>query len=148
LWVYQYTTNEHLNSEGDAVIKFWQVVGVGVFAALTLDTIAAFASLGFGFAYAYAAAGSLVIYCALGYVAFRKWGLARAIGAALIVEVVDATLGWYIAWQIGPGALPPGQATPAILAVTLVIVFIFAAASAVLGATAARAMHGARAINE
>ncbi len=127
--------------------KFWNIVGAGVLAALAFDTVASFASLSLGFPYAYASVGSIAIYATVGYVAFRQWSLARAVGAALLVEVVDATLGWYISWKIGPGALPIEQATPAIIAVSIVFVLVFAAACAIVGAAAARVIHGARHTN-
>lgn len=124
---------------------FWKIVGLGVLAVLAFDTVASFASVGFGFPYEYAAVGSILIYATVGYLVFRRLGLFNAVGAALLVEVVDATLGWYISWQIGPGALPAGQATTAVIATTFVLVLIFAAVCAVIGSAIARVVHGPRA---
>ena len=123
---------------------FWKIVRLGVLAVLTFDTVASFASVGFGFPYEYAAVGSVLIYGTVGYVVFRRLGLLSAVGAALLVEVVDATLGWYISWQIGPGALPAEQTTTAVIATTIVFVLIFAAVCAVIGSAIARAVHGPR----
>jgi len=123
---------------------FWKIVGYGVLAVLVFDTAASFASINFGFPYTYAAVGSVLIYAMVGYFVFRHRGFFSAIGAALLVEVVDATLGWYISWQIGPGALPAGQATTAVIATTIVFVLFFAAVCAVIGSAIARAVHGPR----
>jgi hypothetical protein len=92
--------------------KFWKIVSAGVVAVLLFDTAASFAAKGLGFPYAYASIGSVLIYSMVGYFSFRWSGLVRAIGAAILVELVDATLGWFISWQIGPGALPTDQVTP------------------------------------
>lgn len=123
---------------------FWKIVGLGVLAVLAFDTAASFASVSFGFPYEYAAVGSVLIYATVGYLVFRRRGFFSAVGAALLVEVVDATLGWYISWQIGPGALPAEQATTAVIATTIVFVLIFAAVCAVIGSAIARAVHGPR----
>lgn len=124
--------------------QFWKIVGLGVVAVLAFDTAASFASAGLGFPYAYASAGSALIYAIVGYFTFRRWGLLRAVGAALLVGLVDATLGWFISWQIGPGALPPDQITIPAIAATMVFVFICAAVCAVIGSAIARALHGRR----
>jgi hypothetical protein len=53
-------------------------------------------------------------------------------------------LGWFISWQIGPGALPADQATPHIIATAIVFVFVFAVVCAVIGSAIARVLHGPR----
>jgi len=124
--------------------KFWKIVVFGAGAVLVFDTAASFASKGLGFPYAYASIGSVLIYAMVGYFSYRHWGLVRAVGAAVLVELVDATLGWFISWQIGPGALPTNQATPLVIATTIVTVLIFAAVCALIGSATARMLHGPR----
>ena len=124
--------------------EFWKLVAFGVVAVLTFDTVASFASIEFSFSYTYASVGSVLIYGTIGYITFRRYGFPRAIGAALLVELVDATLGWFISWQIGPGALPIAQATPVIIATSIVFVLLFAAVCALVGAAIARVLHGRR----
>ena len=123
---------------------FWKIVTIGIVVVLAFDTIASFASISLNFPYEYASVGSGLIYCTIGYLVFRCCGLARSIGAALLVELVDATLGWFISWQIGPGALPSEQATIPIIAVTIVTVLVFAIICAFVGAIIARMLHGRR----
>ena len=122
--------------------KYWKIVIFGILAVLVFDTIASFASSVIGFPYEYASAGSIIIYCTIGYTCFICCGLKKAIVAALSVELVDATLGWYISWCIGPGALPEEQTTGAIIGVTIIIVLLFAVACSLLGAGLARLFHG------
>ena len=127
--------------------QFWKIVSLGVVAVLVFDTAASFASKGLGFSYGYASIGSVLIYAMVGYFAYRQWGVGRAVGAAVLVELVDATLGWFISWQIGPGALPTDQVSTPIIATTLVFVFIFAVLCALIGSAIARVLHGPRSAN-
>ena len=121
---------------------FWKSVGFGVVSVLVLDTAASIASARLSFPYAYASAGSLLIYLAIGYVVFRTGGLAKAIGAALVVETVDATLGWFISWKIGPGALPAEQSGTGAIVASIVFVLLFSVVCAVIGSGLARVIHG------
>lgn len=84
----------------------------GALGVLTLDTIGALASRRFGFRYAVLAPASFLIYGLVGYVAGR-YGRSELVGAVAgsLVGLVDATLGWWIAWRIGPGRLPEDDAT-------------------------------------
>jgi hypothetical protein len=127
--------------------QFWKIVSLGAVAVLVFDTVASLASKGLGFPYGYASIGSVLIYAMVGYFVYRRWGLIRAVGAAVLVELVDATLGWFISWQIGPGALPIDQVSTPIIATTLVFVFIFAVLCALIGSAIARALHGPRSAN-
>ena len=122
--------------------KLWKIVSTGIVAVLLFDTAASLAAKGLGFPFAYASIGSVLIYAMVGYFAYRRSGLVRAIGAAVLVELVDATLGWFISWQIGPGALPTDQVTPPIIATTVVTVLVFSAVCALIGAAIARVVHG------
>ena len=122
--------------------QFWKIVSLGTVAVLVFDTTASFASKGLGFPYAYASIGSVLIYAMVGYFTYRRCGLVRAVGAAVLVELVDATLGWFISWQIGPGALPTDQVSTPIIATAIVSVLIFAAVCALIGSAIARVLHG------
>jgi len=133
--------------EGERMNQFWKIVGLGAVSVLVFDTVASLASKGLGFPYGYASIGSVLIYCMVGYFIFRRLGLIRAIGAAVLVELVDATLGWFISWQIGPGALPIDQVSTSIIATTLVSVFVFAVLCAFVGSAIARVLHGPRSAN-
>ena len=123
---------------------FWKIVGLGIAAVLVFDTVASIASLTMGFPYGYASIGSFLIYTMIGYFAFRRCGFVLSIGAAVVVELVDATLGWFISWQIGPGALPADQITTSILAMTLGFVLVLAVVCSSIGSAVARVAHGPR----
>ncbi|QQS42119.1 MAG: hypothetical protein IPM63_04015 [Acidobacteriota bacterium] len=121
---------------------FWKFVGVGALVVLAFDTAAALASARFGFSYSFAIVGSILIYSSIGFLAFRQWGLGRALAATILVQIVDSTLGWYISWKIGPGALPPDQAIPSVFVATFVFVIVFAAFFGLVGSALARVIYG------
>ena len=90
---------------------------IGSASVLALDTVGSLA-----------ARRGKVRYVALAPVSHILWGLAGALGglsvqfsvanrilvgaaAAGVVGLVDVTLGWWIAWQLGPGRVPPERAT-------------------------------------
>jgi hypothetical protein len=122
--------------------KFWKIVFIGMFAVLAFDTIASYASLILGFPYENASIGSILIYGAIGYICFRCCGFLKALTAALLVEIIDSTLGWYLSWVIGPGALPPEQTNNTTIGITIIMVMIFAVVCSALGAGAARLVQG------
>ena len=124
--------------------QFLKIVGAGMAAILVFDIAASFASKGLGFPYSYASFGSMLIYASVGYFSFLHFRLSSAIGAAVLVGLVDATLGWFISWQIGPGALPAEQASTIVIVTTIVFVIIFAAVCTVIGSAVARILHGSR----
>ncbi len=122
--------------------KYWKIVVSGIIAVLVFDTAASFASEIIGFPYAYASIGSIIIYSTIGYTCFRCCGLIKAVIAAVMVELVDATLGWYISWCIGPGALPEEETSTVVIGVTIIMVLVFAVVCSLLGAGLARLVHG------
>ena len=124
--------------------EFWKLSGLGVIGVLLFDTVASFASIGFQFTYSYASVGSVLIYSTIGYIAFRRYGLALAIMAAILAGLADATLGWFISWKIGPGALPNEQATISLIASSITFVIIASVVCALLGAAISRVLHGRR----
>ena len=121
---------------------FWKITGLGVLAILVFDTLASLASLKFGFPYTNAIIGSILIYITIGYLMFRKGGFFVAIGSALLVQAVDGTFGWYISWQIGPGAMPPENVNITVLITIFVYVLIFAAVCSAIGTAIAFLLHG------
>jgi hypothetical protein len=127
--------------------SFQKIVLGGIVAVLVFDTAASFASLVFGFPYPNATAGSILIYTTIGYLAFRAAGVAKSVGAVLLVEFVEVAVGWPISWLIGPGAPPPDQRTVLVISISIVVVFVFATVCGLLGAGIARVIHGQRQTN-
>jgi hypothetical protein len=111
----------------------------GAAAVLALDTLGSIASRLAGFDYAVLAPVSFLIFAATG--AFV--GLAAPVGSAVMagaaVGVVDATLGWAIAYAIGPGRPGPDERITAlgfvntVLFVTCVAAVMAAVAGWIVG---------------
>jgi hypothetical protein len=95
---------------------------VGVVAVLVFDTLGSIASRRLEFAYSRLAPGSFLIYAIVGIAAGRSASLGTAAASGAAVAFVEATIGWMIAWRIGPGRPPPGVAVPASRLVRTVIV--------------------------
>src|SRR5262245_42187057 len=82
------------------------VLALGVIVILLFDVIASIASRTFGFAYVRASVGSYVIYLFIGAIAARSSANAPLFVAAVtagIVGLVEASIGWWLSWKIGPG---------------------------------------------
>ena len=83
------------------------VVIVGTVAVLLLDSLGSIASNKFRFRYTSLAIVSWIIWLGTGFFAAWYGRLSLSLLAGGIVAFVEATLGWYIAWLIGPGR--PGK---------------------------------------
>lgn len=114
--------------------KFWKTVGIGAVVVLLFDTVVSFASLVFSFPYSYASVGSFLIYATIGYFVFHSSSVRSCVGAALLVGLIDSTLGWFISWKIGPGVIPSTDATISMIAVTIIFVMVNAIICALFGA--------------
>lgn len=101
----------------------------GAVVVLLYDTLGSIASQRFRFAYGRLAPGSYIIYAAVGFAAASVSHFWTGALSAAVVGVVDATAGWFISWQIGPGRPPEG--TP-VNEVTFLIMVPFLTALAVL----------------
>ncbi len=87
--------------------------------------------------------GSYAIWAATG--ALAADGIANPLAAVLsariagsLVGLTDATLGWWISWQIGPGRAPPEQAAPDRLAGVVMFVAALAGCFGALGGLVGR----------
>ena len=90
------------------VLKFGQlgVIVAGMVTIVVIDTLAALASKYLGFKYKWAMVGSVALYVATGWFAQLSSPTASPGMAAAMVGVAESTLGWAIAWRLGPGKSP------------------------------------------
>jgi hypothetical protein len=119
----------------------WFVISFGGISVVVFDAIAAIASRSLGFSYGKAAFGSWIIYVVIGYLAARmtpKSSLKAAAFAGLLLGLTDATIGWAVAWIIGPGRVP-GGITSVRWAVIALLVTAFSTGIAIVGALIANA---------
>ena len=88
---------------------------------LVFDLIASITSLLAGIPYGWFSIVSAAIYLTVGYVGARRFGLRKAVLAAITVALVEATLGWGISWVIGPGQTTDPEFSTAAIIVTGVL---------------------------
>jgi len=75
--------------------------GVGL--VLAFDAGGAAAARCFGFRYTLLLFGTYAIYLVVTFWAARRYGVLAAVAFGAILGLADQTLGWTIAWLIGPG---------------------------------------------
>jgi hypothetical protein len=118
-----------------ATQRVWLYGGLGV---VVFDAIASVLSRQLGFAYTTAAWGSYVLYVVVGFVAARRGGMSAAIVAGLLVGLVDASAGWAVSWDVGPGHPAGFTLTPLSWCVVAITVAIFAAICGAIGGLGSR----------
>ena len=92
----------------ETVLKYGQtgVIVLGMLTIVIVDTLAALASKYLGFKYKWAMVGSVALYVATGWFAVKASPTPSPGMAAAMVGVAESTLGWAIAWRLGPGKSP------------------------------------------
>jgi hypothetical protein len=107
----------------------------GAAAVLALDTVGALASRGLGFDYARLTPISILLYAVAGAYVGAADRVSRATAVGAILGAIDATIGWAIAWVIGPGRPQEGERITLLgLFNTALFVAVLAAAAAAVGA--------------
>jgi hypothetical protein len=79
------------------------IIIIGALTVILYDTAGSVASRVLGFAYSWLIMGSVIIYALFGYSATKSSGLLVGALTGALIGIVDATIGWYISWTIGPG---------------------------------------------
>jgi hypothetical protein len=121
-----------------------KVIFIGAAAVVAFDALASLASLRFGFAYSSAVVGSYIIYVATGFAAGRAGGWKHGAIAGAVLGLVDGTLGWGVAWLIGPGKPPADLSfSPWMLPVAVLAVSIGAAICGGVGGAVGRLVNRA-----
>jgi hypothetical protein len=125
------------------------LVLVGCVAVLVVDAVGSVIAKTTGVSYTWFGIASWIVYASIGVVAARRFSLGASALAGLIVSGFEATVGWWVAWQIGPGrvTLPPGMAGPIAIVVTIIIVVILNTAVATVAGAISR-MRQRSEINE
>lgn len=119
-----------------------KIILAGIGAVLAFDTAASLASRALGFSYSLATFGSYAIYFAIGFLAARaapSAPYAAAMITAGIAGLADASAGWWVSWQVGPGKPAPDFVlTPGRWVATAIIVVGLAGTIGAVGGIAAR----------
>ncbi len=118
----------------------------GAVAILVFDVIASVASRELGFPYRYAAIGSWLNYAVVAFAVGQRATIRGAVVATMFVGLVEASLGWWLSWLIGPGRWAAGTVTPAQVAFILVFVLITAGIIGGVSGTIGRARAVSRSV--
>jgi len=112
---------------------------VGVVAIILFDTLASIVSRVTGLSYHWFALGSALTYGAIGFSIVRAGDSATLYPTLLLVGAAEASVGWYISWQIGPGRPPVDQrVSPGLVLASVGFTLLIAVACGALGARFAR----------
>jgi hypothetical protein len=120
-------------------MKTIPVIIIGAILVLVFDTAASVLSASTGLEYSWFAIGSFVIYAVVGYIASGE-SLLRGVLASAAVGFVEATAGWWISWQVGPGAVEGETIDAATLAAAIVFVTVIAGLIGLIAGLAGRAL--------
>ena len=105
----------------------------GMLAVVLFDAAGAAASKQLGFSYALLVPGSLVIYGVVAGLVARRRDWAVGLLAAMVMALTDLTLGWLVAWLIGPGR-PSGGFTLVTILGAVMTAFVGAGLAGGIGA--------------
>lgn len=105
----------------------------GMLAVVVFDAIGAAASRQLGFSYGLLIPGSLVIYGVVAALVARRRDWVVGLLAAMWMALTDLTLGWLVAWLIGPGR-PAGGFTFVQVAGAVMTAFVAAGLAGGIGA--------------
>lgn len=118
-----------------------RIVAWGAGAVIAFDLAMSLASKMLRLPYGWGMVGSTVIYFAVGMLVTRSRDVQHpfrhVVAVAALVALVDASLGWAISWQVGPGR-PDTPLTAVVWLWTALFVMIVAIVTALLGGVAGR----------
>ncbi|MBC7901689.1 MAG: hypothetical protein H7070_16740 [Saprospiraceae bacterium] len=117
--------------------NFILITAAGIVAVISVATFGALASSNLAFDYAWLIPISLVIYGVAGFAISKYAGLIYAPILGAIVGLVDSTIGWFIAWKIGPGN-PTVEADSVIIISTIAMVLLLSVVVSTIGGVTAR----------
>jgi hypothetical protein len=117
----------------------WQVIAIFGVVAIAFDAIWATIARAKGYTYSKGAWVSFIIYTFAGFVAGQTGNAINGVISGAGVAFIEATIGWWVSWLIGPGRLPDTiskDARPRAIINAIVIVTLTGAFFGFLGALA------------
>jgi hypothetical protein len=120
----------------------------GVAVLVTMDIVGALTGRPLGFPYPRLGAVSLVVYFGVGALAAWRGSFQDGLAAAILVGMLDATLGPLTAWIVGAGPLAQTIAEPGIFAYQIAVVTGTAGVLGLLGALAGSWLERRRVVRD
>jgi hypothetical protein len=108
----------------------------GIAVLVLMDVVGALTGRPLGFPYPRLGVVSLLVYFAVGALGAWRASFADGLAAAIVVGLLDGTLGPLAAWIVGPGPMDQSVAEPGIFAYQIAVVTGTAAAVGLIGALA------------
>jgi hypothetical protein len=118
-------------------MEIWKTILIFGLIAIAFDGIWATIARAKSYTYSKGAWVSFLIYAIAGGVASQSTGIVDGIVSGACVAGIEATIGWWISWMIGPGRLPDTiskEARPKAIVNAIVIVMLTGALFGFLGA--------------
>jgi hypothetical protein len=107
---------------------------IGAAVLVLMDVIGALTGRPLGFPYPRLSVVSLLVYFGVGALGAWRGSFSDGLAAAIVVGLLDATLGPLAAWFVGPGPMGQTVTEPGIFAYQIAIVTGTAAAAGLIGA--------------
>lgn len=114
-----------------------QVILIFGLIAIVFDGIWSVVARAKGYSYSKGTWVSFLIYAFAGGVATKNGNFNSGLIAGIGVAAIDATLGWWVSWVIGPGRLPDNiskAARPRAIVQAIILVIFMGALLGMLGA--------------
>jgi hypothetical protein len=108
----------------------------GVAVLVLMDVVGALTGRPLGFPYPRLGVVSLLVYFGVGALGAWRGSFADGLAAAIVVGLLDGTLGPLAAWIVGPGPVNQTVAEPGIFAYQMAVVTGTAVATGLIGALA------------
>ncbi len=109
---------------------------VGVAVLVLMDVVGALTGRPLGFPYPRLGVISLLVYFGVGAIGAWRGSFNDGLAAAIVVGLLDGTLGPLAAWIVGPGPVDQAVAEPGIFAYQIAVMTGTAAAVGLIGALA------------
>jgi hypothetical protein len=112
------------------------IILIGVAVLVLMDVVGALTGRPLGFPYTRLGVVSLLIYFGVGALSSWRGSFSDGLAAAIIVGLLDGTVGPLAAWMVGPGPVDQTVKEPGIFAYQVAMVTGTAAALGLIGAVA------------
>jgi hypothetical protein len=112
------------------------IILVGVAVLVLMDVVGALTGRPLGFPYPRLGVVSLLVYFGVGALGAWRASFSDGLAAAIVVGLLDGTLGPLAAWMVGFGPMDQAVAEPGIFAYQIAVVTGTAAAGGLIGALA------------
>jgi hypothetical protein len=112
------------------------VLLVGAAVLVLMDVVGALTGRPLGFPYPRLGVVSLLVYFGVGAIGAWRGSFSDGLAAAIVVGLLDGTLGPVAAWIVGPGPVDQTVAEPGIFAYQIAVMTGTAAAVGLIGAVA------------